>query len=161
MSSDELIVVGRHNVENVLAALTLGKQAGLSVQEMIQVVKSFTGLPHRLEWVTNLNGVDYFNNSKSTNAISTITAIEALSDRYKSIVLIAGGIAKKEDYSKLFQLISEKIDAVILIGESGTLFSQQINGCPVSIVESMKQAVISSKAIAKEGAILLLSLIHI
>jgi len=155
MTSDELIVVGRHNVENVLAALTLGQQAGLSVQEMIQVAKSFTGLPHRLEWVANLSGVDYFNNSKSTNAISTITAIEALSDRYKSIVLIAGGIAKKEDYSKLFQLISEKINAVILIGESATLFSQQINGCPVSIVESMKQAVISSKAIAKEGAILL------
>jgi len=155
MTSDDLIVVGRHNVENVLAALTLGQQAGLSVQEMIQVAKSFTGLPHRLEWVANLSGVDYFNNSKSTNAISTITAIEALSDRYKSIVLIAGGIAKKEDYSKLFQLISEKIDAVILIGEAGTLFSQQINGCPVSIVESMKQAVISSKAIAKEGAILL------
>jgi len=155
MTSDDLIVVGRHNVENVLAALTLGQQAGLSVQEMIQVAKSFTGLPHRLEWVANLSGVDYFNNSKSTNALSSITAIEALSDRYKSIVLIAGGIAKKEDYSKLFQLISEKIDAVILIGESATLFSQQINGCPVSIVESMKQAVISSKAIAKEGAILL------
>ena len=148
------MVLGRHNVENVLAALTLGQQAGLSVQEMIQVVKSFTGLPHRLEWVINLNGVDYYNDSKSTSAISTITAIEALSDRYKSIVLIAGGIAKKEDYSKLFQLISEKIDAVILIGESATLFSQQINVCPVSIVESMKQAVISSKAIAKEGAIL-------
>jgi len=155
MTSNDLMIVGRHNVENVLAALTLGQQAGLSVQEMIQVAKSFTGLPHRLEWVANLSGVDYFNNSKSTNAISTITAIEALSDRYKSIVLIAGGIAKKEDYSKLFQLISEKIDAVILIGESATLFSQQINGCPVSIVESMKQAVISSKAIAKEGAILL------
>jgi len=155
MTSNDLMVVGRHNVENVLAALTLGHQAGLSVEEMIQVAKSFTGLPHRLEWVANLNGVDYFNNSKSTNAISTITAIEALSDRYKSIVLIAGGIAKKEDYSKLFQLVSEKIDAVILIGESATLFSQQINGCPVSIVESMKQAVISSKAIAKEGAILL------
>jgi len=155
MTSDDLIVVGRHNVENVLTALSLGQQAGLSVQEMTQVAKSFTGLPHRLEWVANLSGVDYFNNSKSTNAISTITAIEALSDRYKSIVLIAGGIAKKEDYSKLFQLISEKIDAVILIGESATLFSQQINGCPVSIVESMKQAVISSKAIAKEGAILL------
>jgi UDP-N-acetylmuramoylalanine--D-glutamate ligase len=155
MTSDDLMVVGRHNVENVLVALTLGQQVGLSVQEMIQVAKSFTGLPHRLEWVTNLSGVDYYNNSKSTNAISTITAIEALSDRYKSIVLIAGGIAKKEDYSKLFQLISEKIDAVILIGEAGTLFSQQINGCPVSIVESMKQAVISSKAIAKKGAILL------
>ncbi len=155
MTSDDLMILGRHNVENVLAALTLGQQAGLSVQEMIQVAKSFTGLPHRLEWVTNLNGVDYYNDSKSTSAISTITAIEALSDRYKSIVLIAGGIAKKEDYSKLFQLISEKIDAIILIGESAMFFSQQINSCPVSIVETMKQAVISSKEIAKEGAILL------
>jgi len=155
MSSDELIVVGRHNVENILAALSLGSQIGLSLKSMVRTAIDFKGLQHRLEWVVNLEGVDYFNDSKSTNAISTITAIEALSDKYKSIILIAGGIAKKEDYSKLFRLISEKIDAVILIGESGTLFSQQINGCPVSIVESMKQAVISSKAIAKEGAILL------
>jgi UDP-N-acetylmuramoylalanine--D-glutamate ligase len=149
------MIVGRHNVENILAALSLGSQIGLSLKSMVRAAKDFKGLQHRLEWVVNLEGVDYFNDSKSTNAISTITAIEALSDRYKSIVLITGGIAKKEDYSKLFQLISEKIDAVILIGESATLFSQQINGCPVSIVESMKQAVISSKAIAKEGAILL------
>ena len=104
MTSDDLIVVGRHNVENVLAALTLGQQAGLSVQEMIQVAKSFTGLPHRLEWVTNLSGVDYFNNSKSTNAISTITAIEALSDRYKSIVLITGGDCKKRRLLKTFSV---------------------------------------------------------
>jgi len=155
MSSDELIVVGRHNVENILAALSLGSQIGLSLKSMVRTAIDFKGLQHRLEWVVNLEGVDYFNDSKSTNAISTITAIEALSDKYKSIILIAGGIAKKEDYSKLFRLISEKIDAVILIGESGTLFSQQINGCPVSIVESMEQAVISSKAIAKEGAVLL------
>jgi len=102
MTSNDLMIVGRHNVENVLAALTLGHQVGLSVEEMIQVAKSFTGLPHRLEWVTNLSGVDYFNNSKSTNAISTITAIEALSDRYKSIVLIAAGLQKKKTTQNFF-----------------------------------------------------------
>ena len=155
MSSDELMIVGRHNVENILAALSLGHQIGLSLKSMVRAAKDFKGLKHRLEWVVNLKGVDYFNDSKSTNSISTITAIKALSEKYKSLILIAGGIAKNEDYSEMFQLISEKIDAVILIGESATLFSQRINGCPVSIVESMEQAVISSKAIAKEGAILL------
>ncbi len=155
MTSEELLMIGQHNIENVLAALTLGQQAGLSVKEMMWVAKSFTGLPHRLEWVTNLDGVDYYNDSKSTSAISTITAIKALSERYKSIVLISGGIAKNQDYSEMFQLIGEKIKAVFLIGESATLFSQQINGCPVTIVDSMKQAISSSKELVKEGAILL------
>ena len=155
MSSEELLVIGRHNVENILAALTLGHQIGLSLKSMVITSKKFKGIEHRLEWVVNLNGVDFFNDSKSTNGISTITAIKAIADKYKSVILIAGGIAKKEDYSELFQLINTKIDTLILIGQSSAMFSKKINSCPVHIVETMEQAVTLSKTIALEGAILL------
>jgi UDP-N-acetylmuramoylalanine--D-glutamate ligase len=122
---------------------------------MVNATKAFKGLDHRLEFVTNIDSVDFFNDSKSTNANSTITAINALSERYESIILIAGGIAKNEDYSKMFHLIGKKIQTVFLIGESKEMFSQNIKGCSVNIVESMEEAVISSKKLAKEGAVLL------
>jgi UDP-N-acetylmuramoylalanine--D-glutamate ligase len=147
--------VGAHNIENILAALSLGDMIGLSITNMVNATKVFKGLDHRLEFVTNINSVDFFNDSKSTNAISTITAINALSERYESIILIAGGMAKNEDYSKMFQLIGKKIQTVFLIGESKELFSESIKGCSVNVVESMEEAVISSKKLAKEGAVLL------
>ena len=155
ISSEDLTIVGVHNIENILAALSLGDIIGLSIANMVNATKAFKGLDHRLEFVTNIDSVDFFNDSKSTNANSTITAINALSERYESIILIAGGIAKNEDYSKMFHLIGKKIQTVFLIGESKEMFSQNIKGCSVNIVESMEEAVISSKKLAKEGAVLL------
>ena len=155
ISSEGLAIVGVHNIENILAALSLGDMIGLSIANMVNATKAFKGLEHRLEFVTNINSVDYFNDSKSTNANSTITAINALSDRYESIILIAGGIAKNEDYSTMFRLIGKKIQSIFLIGESKELFSQNIKGCSVNLAESMEEAVISSKKLAKEGAVLL------
>jgi len=154
-SSENLKIVGKHNMSNVLAALTLGRLAGLSNQVMVQAVLDFKGLPHRLEWVTNADGVDFFNDSKSTNAISTITAINALSENYSSLVLIAGGIAKKEDYSAMFELIGEKTEAVVLIGEAAESFSLNITNCVVEVVQTMEQAVLVAKCYAVGGAILL------
>ena len=155
ITSEDLAIVGAHNIENILAALSLGDMIGLSIANMVNATKAFKGLDHRLEFVTNIDSVDFFNDSKSTNAISTITAINALSERYESIILIAGGIAKNEDYSKMFHLIGKKIQTVFLIGESKDLFSESIKGCSVNIVESMEEAVISAKKLAKEGAVLL------
>ena len=78
MSSNDISVVGKHNIENILAALTLGYRFGLSVDVMKETVIGFKGLVHRLEFVSTINQVDFYNDSKSTNAISTITAINAL-----------------------------------------------------------------------------------
>ena len=154
-SSSDLKIVGKHNMSNILAALTLGHLAGLSNKAMLQAVIDFKGLPHRLEWVVNLDGVDYFNDSKSTNANSTITAINALSEHYSSLVLIAGGIAKKEDYSAMFELIGEKTEAVVLIGEAADSFASHITNCVVEVAQSMDQALSIAKCYATDGAILL------
>ena len=154
-NSQDLLVVGKHNIENLLAALSLGNQFGLSIESMINAAKKFKGLAHRLEFVTRIDQVDYYNDSKSTNAISTITAINALSERYNTITLIAGGIAKNEDYSQMFRLINKKVNAIVLIGESKDFFAQSISGCSVIIEESLEGAIASAKKHALEGAVLL------
>jgi UDP-N-acetylmuramoylalanine--D-glutamate ligase len=154
-NSQDLLVVGKHNIENLLAALALGNQFGLSIESMINAAKKFKGLTHRLEFVTRIDEVDYYNDSKSTNAISTITAINALAERYNTITLIAGGIAKNEDYSQMFSLINQKVNTIVLIGESKDFFAQSINGCSVIIEESLEGAIASAKKHILKGAVLL------
>ena len=155
ITSDDLKVVGRHNTENLLAALTLGYRFGLSLKVMTQAAIDFKGLEHRLEFVSTINDIDYYNDSKSTNAISTITAINALFEKYNNLILIAGGISKKEDYSEFFKLINQKIRVVVLIGECRDDFLKQITAPHVEVVESMKKAVSMATSMAEGGAVLL------
>ena len=155
LTSDELKVVGRHNIENLLAALTLGHRFGLTLKVMVQAAIDFKGLEHRLEFVSTINDIDYYNDSKSTNAISTITAINALFEKYNNLILIAGGISKKEDYSEFFKLINEKVNAVVLIGECSSDFSKQITAPHVEVVDTMKKAVSMATSMAEGGAVLL------
>ena len=155
VSSNELLVVGKHNIENLLAALTLGYQFGLPIEEMIKAAKTFKGLPHRLEFITSINQVDFYNDSKSTNAVSTITAVNSLLEKYSQLVLILGGIAKQENYSELIELINKKVQTVVLIGDSSKVFSEQLSVPTLKIARSMEEAVGLSKSLAKGGAIVL------
>ena len=155
LTSDELKVVGRHNIENLLAALTLGHRFGLTLKVMTQAAIDFKGLEHRLEFVSTINDIDYYNDSKSTNAISSITAVNALFEKYNNLILIAGGISKKEDYSEFFKLINEKVNAVVLIGECSSDFSKQITAPHVEVVDTMKKAVSMATSMAEGGAVLL------
>ena len=155
LTSDDLKVVGRHNIENLLAALTLGNRFGLTLKVMVQAAIDFKGLEHRLEFVSTINDIDYYNDSKSTNAISSITAVNALFEKYNNLILIAGGISKKEDYSEFFKLINEKVNAVVLIGECSSDFSKQITAPHVEVVDSMKKAVSMATSMAEGGAVLL------
>ena len=155
VSSNELLVVGKHNIENLLAALTLGYQFGLPIKEMIKAAKTFKGLPHRLEFITSINHVDFYNDSKSTNAVSTKTAINSLLEKYSQLVLILGGIAKQENYSELIELINEKVETVVLIGDSSKVFSEQLSVPTLKIARSMEEAVGLSKSLTKNGAVVL------
>ena len=155
VSSNELLVVGKHNIENLLAALTLGYQFGLPIKEMIKAAKTFKGLPHRLEFITSINHVDFYNDSKSTNAVSTKTAVNSLLEKYSQLVLILGGIAKQENYSELIELINEKVETVVLIGDSSKVFSEQLSVPTLKIARSMEEAVGLSKSLTKNGAVVL------
>ena len=155
VSSNELLVVGKHNIENLLAALTLGYQFGLPIKEMIKAAKTFKGLPHRLEFITSINNVDFYNDSKSTNAVSTKIAVNSLLEKYSQLVLILGGIAKQENYSELIELINEKVETVVLIGDSSKVFSEQLSVPTLKIARSMEEAVGLSKSLTKNGAVVL------
>lgn len=141
MEDNQLQLIGIHNISNVLAALALGVQIGLKITPMINYIKSFTGLPHRLEWIANKHGIDYYNDSKATNANASITAIKALIGKYQNISLIMGGIAKPEDYTELFHLINTHITQLILIGHSAKQFAPNIHQAKIAYAPSIPAAI--------------------
>ncbi|CAC9639531.1 UDP-N-acetylmuramoyl-L-alanine--D-glutamateligase (EC 6.3.2.9) [uncultured Gammaproteobacteria bacterium] len=155
MDVDDMLLIGQHNIVNALAALALGDQIGLNTDSMITTVKTFKGLEHRLEWVVKKQNIDYYNDSKATNAMATITALNALIDKYENIVLIAGGIKKQEDYSALFELIDNNISNVVLIGQSAKELGNNIHTAKVTYTNSMEAAVNTASTLIDSGAILL------
>ncbi len=152
---DEMQLIGEHNVVNILAALTLGDQIGLDVSKMTDCIKTFKGLEHRLEWVAQQRGIEFYNDSKATNALSSITAIKALVNKHENIVLIAGGIAKDESYKDLFELIDRDVVAVVLIGESAVMFEHGIGSAQTIQAKDMIQAVSLAKGMINNGVVLL------
>lgn len=153
MNIDDMPLIGQHNIANALSALTLGEQIGLSMDSMLTTIKTFKGLKHRLELITKKHNITYYNDSKATNSIATISAINALSKKYKTIVLILGGMPKKEDYNELFTLINEKITNVILIGQSTDKFAKKIT-CHKVYVNTMQSAVTVASSTNCEVALL-------
>ena len=155
MGVDDMQLIGEHNVANILAALSLGDQIGLDIPSMIECVKSFKGLEHRLEWIALQQGVEFYNDSKATNALSTVTALKALTEKHENIVLIAGGVAKDESHSELFKLIDQNVLAVVLIGQSAVEFDKGIHQAQTIHAENMSEAVSLAKDMINNGVILL------
>jgi UDP-N-acetylmuramoylalanine--D-glutamate ligase len=104
---------GEHNVENVLAAVCAARQAGAAVEPIRRAIENFHAVEHRLEYVTTLNGVEFYNDSKATNVDATAKAIASFST---GIHLILGGKDKNSDYTTLSQLLRERVRAVYTIG---------------------------------------------
>jgi len=155
MGVDEMQLIGEHNVANILAALTLGDQIDLDMNIMTDCIKSFKGLEHRLEWVDKQQGVEYYNDSKATNALSTVKALKALIDKHENIVLIAGGIAKDEDHSELFELIDRDVAGVVLMGRSAKDFDRGIHKAQTIHAQDMNDAVNLAKGMINDGVVLL------
>jgi len=109
----ELLMLGRHNILNALAALAIGDAIGLPVTDMVSVLQTFSGLPHRMQWVAEKKGIDWYNDSKATNVGATLAALNGLDRR---VVLIAGGIGKGADFSPLKSALADQARAVVLLG---------------------------------------------
>lgn len=126
LSADKLGIKGRHNLLNAQAALALGELAGLPLDSMLNTLQSFTGLEHRCEYVTTVDGIDYFNDSKGTNIGSTMAAVEGLGAVYApkdgKLLLILGGQGKGQQFGELTPFINQYVSQVLFIGED----SQQI-----------------------------------
>ncbi|MCK4672287.1 MAG: UDP-N-acetylmuramoyl-L-alanine--D-glutamate ligase [Candidatus Aegiribacteria sp.] len=146
---------GAHNLANALAVACLAKKAGLHAGEMIKGLTTFQGVPHRIEHVRNIDGVEFVNDSKSTNPDSLIVALESYSN---PIILIAGGQAKKADYSVLGELIRDRVKAVILIGEAAAELEEAWAGSTeVFVEEVMEKAISRASILAGKGDVVLLS----
>jgi UDP-N-acetylmuramoylalanine--D-glutamate ligase len=146
---------GLHNIENLMATLAAGMARGLSFQEMVPPLRRYEPQPHRCEFVRQVSGVDYINDSKATN----IDAVEkALRAQTKPIILIAGGKDKGFTFDPLRSLVKEKVRSTILIGEMAVSIRHSWNGAAKSeIASSLADAVERAHTIAKPGEVVLFS----
>lgn len=152
---DELRVHGDHNLSNMLAALALGEAAGLPMPAMLSALKQFRGLPHRMEFITRVHDVDWYDDSKGTNVGATVAAVSGLAG---PLVLIAGGDGKGQDFAPLAAALAGKARAVILLGKDAPAIETAIAGrIPVQHVKDMNAAVQTAARIAQPGDRVLLS----
>lgn len=141
---------GEHNLENICASITAGYLAGANIDSIQKAVGEFKGLEHRLEFVSEINGVKYYNDSFSTTPDTTIAAIKSFSE---PIILLIGGSEKNADYSKLIEVINtSNIKKIIPIGETAKRIIPEIGE-----VKSMDEAIEISFDIAEPGDVVLLS----
>ncbi|HEX8678588.1 MAG TPA: UDP-N-acetylmuramoyl-L-alanine--D-glutamate ligase [Chthoniobacterales bacterium] len=146
---------GAHNIENLMATLAVGLTRGLSFDQMVPALSDYQPRPHRLEFVRELDGVDYINDSKATN----LDAVEkALLAQSKPVVLVAGGKDKGFNYETLRPLVGKKVRATVLIGEMADRICRDWSGSvPCEIAVSIADAVERAHALAKPGEVVLFS----
>jgi UDP-N-acetylmuramoylalanine--D-glutamate ligase len=151
----EIRLKGAHNVENVLAAVAVGVLLGCAPESIRDAVRNFKAVEHRIEYVTTVRGVDYYNDSKATNVDAAIKAIESFP---ANIHLILGGKDKGSDYSVLNDLLRQRVKRVYTIGAAAEKISSQISGA-VEIVGAgtLEAAVVLASQAAKPGDIVLLA----
>jgi UDP-N-acetylmuramoylalanine--D-glutamate ligase len=151
----DLKLRGSHNIENVMAALAVGLARGLTFEQMLPPLHAYEPRPHRCEFVREVGGVAYINDSKATN----LDAVEkALTAQDRKVVLIAGGKDKGFTFETLRPLVSEKSRAVILIGEMASRICQDWkDAVPCEIANSLADAVERAHAVARSGEVVLFS----
>jgi UDP-N-acetylmuramoylalanine--D-glutamate ligase len=153
--ADEISIKGRHNVQNAMAATLVGLLCGVSPASLRATLRNFKGVEHRLEFVREVQGVRYYNDSKATNVDSVWYALQSFAS---PIVLLIGGRDKGNDYSHLHQLVQERVKAVVAIGESADKVAAAFNGMAViKKASSMEEAVSTARFVADVGDVVLLS----
>jgi UDP-N-acetylmuramoylalanine--D-glutamate ligase len=159
MPTAELKIRGAHNQSNALAALALGHAVGLPFEAMLQTLRRFVGLPHRCQWVRELRGVGYYDDSKATNVGAALAAIEGLgADIAGKLVLIAGGDGKGADFSALKAPVARFCRAVVLLGRDAEQIAEALgDAAPLLRVKTLDEAVQRCAELAQSGDAVLLS----
>lgn len=157
LAVEDLYVVGKHNVSNALAALAIGSAMALAMPAMLTAIQSYRGLPHRCYLVTEYQGVRWIDDSKATNVGACLAAIEGLADS-GNIILIAGGVAKDQDFSALTESLSKHVKVIILFGKDAELIAQVVPDHVQKVDASdMDDAVAKAQQLASKGDSVLLS----
>jgi UDP-N-acetylmuramoylalanine--D-glutamate ligase len=155
MRRGEIPLAGAHNLENVLAATIATKLAGAEIPAIAAGVRSFAGVEHRLEFVADINGVRYYNDSKATNVDATLKALDAFPGR---VLIILGGKDKDSDYTVLQQPLREKAVLALLIGAAAEKIEREVTGSvAIERARTLERAVEVAARTAQAGDIVLLA----
>lgn len=160
IEADELRIRGRHNLANALAALALGSALELPMNAMLAALRSFSGLPHRTQWVAEKQSLQWYNDSKGTNLGATIAALQGLHPLHgeSRTVLIAGGDCKGADFTELAPVAAATARAVILIGRDAPLLESALQGsCQLAQAATLEDAVSKAADLGIPGDRVLLS----
>lgn len=153
-SLGDMKVIGRHNVENMMASFLAAYLLGCDKECLLEGVKSFAGVPHRLEFIRDLEGVSYYNDSKSTNPEATVTALNAFPD--KNVYVILGGSPKEVSYEILREPFKKENYIPILQGATKDEIGEVLEGKKYE-VDTLKEALLLARSLAKSGEVILLS----
>lgn len=154
----ELRIPGRHNLENAMAAVAVSLIYGVDPAAMREELRSFSGLEHALEFVDQVRGVKFINDSKCTNVVSLKAALESFPAKGKNLILIIGGRDKGNDYNPVKPLIQGRVSHLILIGESADKIESAIGAYTITHrASALEDAVYMAYSLAKPGDIVLLS----
>jgi UDP-N-acetylmuramoylalanine--D-glutamate ligase len=155
LSRREVPLVGEHNLENVLAAVAATRLAGAEATAVAKGVRSFAGVEHRLEYVAEIGGVRYYNDSKATNVDATLKALDAFPGR---VLIILGGKDKGSDYTVLQERLRRKAIVALLIGTAAEKIEQQIaGGVDIERAGTIERAVEIASHTARSGDVVLLA----
>lgn len=158
MSAADVKQQGMHNIENVLATLAIASAAEIALASVVDVAKSFSGLPHRCEWVADIQGISFINDSKATNVGSTVAALKGFAHDARPIVLIAGGEGKDADFSELAKVIELSVKCLVLIGKDAPLIDRAVDSkVDTCFAKDLDQAVGISLEYADLGDLVLFS----
>ena len=153
----DLILLGNHNVENYMAGIAIAYYMGIPLEVIVEVVKEFRGVEHRIEFVREVNGVAYYNDSKGTNPDAAIKGIQAMNRR---TVLIGGGYDKGVTFDEWIESSGDKVKKLVLIGQTANMIADTAKRHgfdEVEIVKDLKEAVDLAAEIAESGEAVLLS----
>ena len=154
---DELQLLGVHNYENVMAAVAMAMAYGAPFDIIQKTVKMFTGVAHRIEFVTEKNGVAYYNDSKGTNPDAAIKAIQAMN---RKTLLIGGGYDKDSSYEEWIQAFDGKVKHLVLLGQTKEKIAKAARECgfqDIIFTQTLEEAVVTCARLAEPGDAVLLS----
>ena len=150
-------LIGRHNINNVLAALAICQAMGLPYEQLVEGIKTLKGLPHRCELVAVRGGIRFINDSKGTNVGAAVAALEGLADG-RNIILVAGGEGKGQAFAPLAKAASQYAKHIVLIGRDAVKIAEALDvTTPHTFADSMEAAVRAATDIAASGDVVLLS----
>lgn len=155
VAMDEMLLVGRHNATNALAALAMGEALDLAHEPMLKALRDFPGLPHRASFVGEIGGVRYVNDSKGTNVGATLASVAGFTG---PLLLIAGGDGKNQDFTPLAAALAGKARRVLTIGRDAARIEAALAGiAPIERCATLEEAVVAAAHAAVPGDTVLLS----